>query len=118
MTHYPLHRSQIGPSECFTVNIPICECMCTVKECSSVQSERKKLNSFSSYLLLSSPLLSSGSLSKHHLTEQTKRKRRTDGGEEKKKTGDDGTIDLLHVEQFGARALDKQSLVKSSQSCA
>lgn len=87
--------------------------MCTVKECSSVQSERKKLNSFSSYLLLSS-----GSLSKHHLTEQTKRKRRTDGGEEKKKTGDDGTIDLLHVEQFGARALDKQSLVKSSQSCA
>lgn len=44
-------------------------CVCTVKACSSVQSERKELNSFSSNLLLSSR-----SLSKHYLTEQTKRK--------------------------------------------
>lgn len=78
------------------------------------QSNVRGRNSIVSPAIFSSPLVPY--LNTIWLSKQKDKKDR--GGEEKKKTGDDGTIDLLHVEQFGARALDKQSLVKSSQSCA
>ena len=72
----PLSTSPLSERAMLMHLLLICKCMCTVKACSSVQSEMKKLNSFSSNLLFSSHLLSSSLLSssKHQLTQQTKRK--------------------------------------------
>lgn len=90
-----------GCVNALTADKPRGECTCAVKACSSVQSERKNLNSFSSNLLLSSPL--APNLNTIRLSKQKEKKDRRRRREEDK-TGDDGTIDLLHVEQLRARA--------------